>query len=147
MYDCLHQQQESLKTMRKIDDNIVYLINSTIPTVSFASKDQKIETDRCKDLHQQLNTCHRNRENLIRNCIKHTSDRIRVYTETNGFDDATKDRISKKLRTEQTQLRLLRKELNVEEVIQERSAKILNEKCRPFYRPPAWPMTCIESHP
>jgi hypothetical protein len=45
--------------------------------------------------------------------------------------------LAKQLRGEQTNLRLLRKELNVEEVIQDRSTKIFHEKCRPFFRIPS----------
>ncbi|KAF4533395.1 hypothetical protein B566_EDAN003688 [Ephemera danica] len=35
-----------------------------------------------------------------------------------------------------SQLRLLSAELNVEEIIRERTNKVYYERCRPFYKPP-----------
>ena len=45
-------QQELLKNSRKLDDNIIHALNTTIPTQSFA--DQKDATKTCKDLHAQV---------------------------------------------------------------------------------------------
>jgi len=120
-----------LKQLRKIDDNIVYALNNTIPTPSFAHGDPNVPKVRCQELHQVLKSSYEDRDKLIKNCIRHTSDRVQRLTAESGASDAS---LSKKLRSEQTQLRLLRKELNIEEVIQDRSSKIFHEKCRPFYR-------------
>lgn len=38
--------------MRKVDDNIVHALNTTIPTASFADKSNA--TDQCKDLYNQV---------------------------------------------------------------------------------------------
>lgn len=116
--------------MRKIDDNIVYALNKSIPTSSVVRGDENVPRIRCQELYQQLTSSHQDRDHLIKNCIKHTSDRVEKLSQNN--DNSS---VSGKLRTERTQLRLLRKELNVEEVIQERSRKIFHEKCRSYYRP------------
>lgn len=38
--------------MRRIDDNIIHSLNTTIPTASFAEKASV--TDQCKDLYNQV---------------------------------------------------------------------------------------------
>ncbi|XP_023225921.1 coiled-coil domain-containing protein 58-like [Centruroides sculpturatus] len=76
--------QEILKKMRRIDDNIIHALNTTIPTDSFTAKASV--TDQCKDLYEQL--------------------------------------------------RLMQNELNVEEVVKDRSLKVFYERCRSFYKPP-----------
>ena len=143
--------EELLKTMRKIDDNIIYAINNSIPTTSFVSRQQQETsgaaaavgqehpaTTRCRQLHQALQDSHTQRDSLIKACIQQTAERIARLNEVieSGGGSASERR----LRSQQgAQLRLLRKELNVEEVIQDRSSAILHDKCRPFFRPPRQP--------
>jgi hypothetical protein len=119
--------QDLLKQMRKIDDNIVYALNNSIPTPSFARGDLNVPRIRCQELYQQLTSSHNDREKLIRKCIDRTSNRVQELSASSPT--------SGKLRQEQTNLRLMRKELNVEEVIQERSRTIFHDKCRSYYRP------------
>lgn len=38
--------------MRAIDDKIIYKLNTTIPTVSFA--EQIVARDRCKELYEEV---------------------------------------------------------------------------------------------
>lgn len=116
--------------MRKIDDNIVYALNNSIPTQSFVRGEANPATAQCQELHRQLQSSYRDRENLIKNCIKHSSARVQALTQV-GTQDAS---ASKRTRSEQTQLRLLQKELNIEEVIQDRSTKAFYERCRPYFR-------------
>lgn len=121
--------------MRKIDDNIVYALNTTIPTESFVG-DRNQPTKQCGDLFQQLKASYSNREDLIKKCIVRTNGRLVNLTKHKEEAGETAS-LAKQLRAEQTNLRLLRKELNVEEVIQDRSTKIFHEKCRPFFRIPS----------
>jgi len=44
--------QETLKRMRKIDDSIIYALNTTIPTDSFAGS--KHAPEQCKHLYGQV---------------------------------------------------------------------------------------------
>lgn len=41
--------------MRRIDDNIVHALNTTIPTASFA--DKASATNQCQDLYKQVSKC------------------------------------------------------------------------------------------
>ena len=138
--------EEVIRRMRAIDDNIVYALNQSVPTESFVarqaaatatsggSSSRHPATERCRDLHQQLLSSYEARDRLIKQCVRQTADRVQELSERANGGDAVAGR---RLRSEQTHLRLLRKELNVEQVIQERSNKIFHEKCRSFYRPPA----------
>lgn len=128
--------------MRRIDDNIVYAVNKAIPTRSSPTRagvdEDEVIGNRCRDLHQQLQSAHQERESLIRHCISKSSDRLhqlRLESEAASVSGANGLAVGRKMRSEQGQLRLLQKELNVEEVIQERTANILHDKCRNYYRP------------
>jgi hypothetical protein len=52
--------------MRKIDDNIIHLLNLTIPTESFIGDDKRKPTNDCKVLREQVNCGH----NLVSNLKK-----------------------------------------------------------------------------
>ncbi|XP_070791425.1 protein MIX23 isoform X2 [Pituophis catenifer annectens] len=98
--------QELLRVTRTIDDRIVHELNTTVPTASFAGKVDARQT--CEELH-------------------HSEERKK------SPDDIT---LLKQLRKEQTKLKLMQSELNVEEVVNDRSWKIFNERCRTHYKPP-----------
>lgn len=134
------ETQDVLKQMRKIDDNIVYAINKSIPSSTSRSEDEAEASTRCRDLHLQLTTSYQNRENLIKDCIRKSSERLSQLKQQQESLSSSRNvgasAAGRRLRSEQSQLRLLQKELNIEEVIQERSTKILHDKCRSYYRPP-----------
>ena len=51
--------QEALQQLRAVDDKIIYKLNTTVPTVSFA--EQNKARDRCKELYEEVVTsrdCH-----------------------------------------------------------------------------------------
>lgn len=51
--------QEALQQLRAVDDKIIYKLNTTVPTVSFA--EQNKARDRCKELYDEVVTsrdCH-----------------------------------------------------------------------------------------
>lgn len=124
--------QDALKKMRTVDDKIVYTLNTSIPTESF--KGQVDPTATCKQLYEELKTSHDAREAAIKKCITLTAERVKelkVQRESR-VDDIS---LLKNLRKEQTKLRLLQSELNVEEVVKERSTKVYYERCRPFFKP------------
>ena len=118
--------------MRKIDDNIVYALNTSVPTESFVG-DRNELSKKCSSLRDQLNVSYKNREDLIKTCIIRTNDKL-IKLKRCREEEGETAVLVKQLRTEQTNLRLLQKELNVEEVIQDRSNKIFHEKCRAFFR-------------
>ncbi|XP_065532388.1 protein MIX23 isoform X1 [Lathamus discolor] len=112
--------QEFLRVMRTIDDRIVHELNTTIPTASFVGKIDASQT--CKELYQSLMDAHTSRERIIKNCIAQTSSVVKTLREERekAQDDAA---LLKQLRKEQTKLKLMQSELNVEEVVNDRSWK------------------------
>uniref|UniRef100_A0A8C2VMM2 Mitochondrial matrix import factor 23 n=2 Tax=Chinchilla lanigera TaxID=34839 RepID=A0A8C2VMM2_CHILA len=125
--------QELLKVMRTIDDRIIHELNTTVPTASFAGKIDASQT--CKQLYESLMAAHASRDRVIKNCIAQTSavvQNLREEREKN-LDDLT---LLKQLRKEQTKLKWMQSELNVEEVVNDRSWKVFNERCRIHFRPP-----------
>nr|CAD7396205.1 unnamed protein product [Timema cristinae] len=124
--------QDMLKKMRSFDDKITYALNTSIPTDSFKSRVDPSAT--CKQLYEQLSENFDQRDEAIKNCITITANRLK---ELRLAKDRSSDDVSvlKALRKEQTKLRLLQSELNVEEVVKERTTKVYYERCRPFYKP------------
>ncbi|KAH0561157.1 protein MIX23 [Cotesia glomerata] len=124
--------QDSLQKMRQIDDKIIYLLNTTIPTESF--RGQVDATSKCKDLFQQIQSGHSQREIAIKKCMDSSREKVKRLKEEK---EKKPDDISmlKSLRHEQTTLRLLESELGVEEVVKNRTNQIYMAKCRGFYKP------------
>ncbi|XP_071397995.1 protein MIX23 [Centroberyx affinis] len=125
--------QEVLKVMRTIDDRIVHALNTTVPTVSFSGKVDATQT--CKQLYESMMEAHLSRDKAIKACIAQTSDVVGRLREERAKDGENLALI-KQLRKEQTKLKLMQSELNVEEVVNDRSLKVFSERCRIHYRPP-----------
>ncbi|XP_074549867.1 protein MIX23 [Halichoeres trimaculatus] len=125
--------QEVLKAMRTIDDRIVHSLNTTVPTVSFSGKVDATET--CKKLYESMMEAHLSRDKAIKSCIAQTSAVVGQLREERAKDSENMALI-KQLRKEQTKLKLMQSELNVEEVVNDRSLKIFKERCRIHYTPP-----------
>uniref|UniRef100_A0A2K6UI06 Protein MIX23 n=1 Tax=Saimiri boliviensis boliviensis TaxID=39432 RepID=A0A2K6UI06_SAIBB len=104
--------QELLKVMRIIDDRIVHELNATVPTASFAGKIDASQT--CKQLYESLMATHASRDRVIKNCIAQTSE--------------------VQLRKEQTKLKWMQSELNVEEVVNDRAGRCLMNAAE--FKPP-----------
>ncbi|XP_075710822.1 protein MIX23 isoform X3 [Rhinoderma darwinii] len=124
---------EILRVMRTIDDRIVHELNTTVPTVSFAGKIDASQT--CRQLYESLRDAHNSREKAIKSCISQTSTNVNRFQEERK-KEPEKLAVMKQLRKEQTKLKLLQSELNVEEVVNDRSWKVFSERCRLHYKPP-----------
>lgn len=124
--------QDTLKKMRLLDDKIIYMLNTTVPTESF--KGQVDPNAQCKDLFQQIKSVHTQREQAIMKCLNIAKERVVQLKNLRENGDETLTLI-KNLRNEQTTLRLLKAELNIEEVIKKRTVQIYYERCREFYKP------------
>uniref|UniRef100_A0A663LTC4 Protein MIX23 n=1 Tax=Athene cunicularia TaxID=194338 RepID=A0A663LTC4_ATHCN len=72
-----------------------------------------------------LMDAHTSRERIIKNCIAQTSSVVKTLREERekAQDDVA---LLKQLRKEQTKLKLMQSELNVEEVVNDRSWKVLS---------------------
>ncbi|XP_029002838.1 protein MIX23 isoform X1 [Betta splendens] len=125
--------QEVLKVMRTIDDRIVHSLNTTVPTVSFSGKVDATQT--CKQLYESMLEAHLSRDKAIKSCIAQTSEVVGQLREQRAKDSENMA-VIKQLRKEQTKLKLMQSELNVEEVVNDRSLKVFNERCRIHYTPP-----------
>ncbi|XP_063062337.1 protein MIX23 [Engraulis encrasicolus] len=125
--------QEVLRAMRTIDDRIVHSLNTTVPTASFSGKVDATQT--CKDLYTSLIEAHSSRDRAIKACIAETSAALGHLREQRAKDSDNLTLI-KQLRKEQTKLKLMQSELNVEEVVNDRSMKVFVERCRIHYNPP-----------
>uniref|UniRef100_A0A803K7E1 Protein MIX23 n=2 Tax=Xenopus tropicalis TaxID=8364 RepID=A0A803K7E1_XENTR len=124
---------EILRVMRTIDDRIVHELNTTVPTVSFAGKIDAGQT--CKQLYQSLQDAHSSRDKAIKRCIAQTSTAVNNL-QAERLKDSDNLALIKLLRKEQSKLKFLKSELNVEEVVNDRSLKVFNERCRLHYKPP-----------
>jgi hypothetical protein len=111
--------QSALKQMRQIDDKIVYAINNAVPTRSF--KGQIDPSEKCQELYREVENIYRYREEALNTCINYSQEKISKAAQDN-------DRAGQ--RQAQMQLRVLTNELSIEEVIRNRTNKILHEKCR-----------------
>lgn len=101
-------------------------MNTSIPTESF--KGQSSPTETCKNLHKQLTQVHQKRADAIKKCISITADRVKALREKK--DDIE---LFNKFKLEQRKLRLLQSELNVEDIVKERTYKTFHERCRSYF--------------
>ncbi|KAG7213021.1 hypothetical protein KM043_002356 [Ampulex compressa] len=124
--------QDALQKMRQIDDKIIYMLNTTIPTESF--KGQRDATTQCKDLYEQIQVSHKQREEAITKCQETSRNRVKQLKNQRDNGEETPELI-KTLRKEQNKLRMLQSELNVEEVVKTRTTNAYYERCRGFYKP------------
>ncbi|RWS24032.1 coiled-coil domain-containing protein 58-like protein [Leptotrombidium deliense] len=113
--------QDALKRSRKIDDNIIHALNTTIPTESFIA-DRSVPTNQCKSLWEQLLKSYNTREVVIKKCIELTSEELKELKESRNKEPNNLE-VLKKLKNQQTKLRLMQSELSVEEVVKDRSSK------------------------
>lgn len=119
--------------MRLIDDKIIYMLNTTIPTESF--KGQVDPTTQCKDLFHQIECEHNQRKQAITKCLNVVKEKVmHLKDQRDNGDDAPT--LLKNLRKEQNMLRLLQAEFNIEEVLRQRTVQAYHERCRGFYKPP-----------
>ncbi|KAL5010919.1 hypothetical protein ScPMuIL_013224 [Solemya velum] len=127
------QFQEALKKMRLIDDRIVHALNTSMPTDSFARNVDAAA--QCKHLYGELSVVSSQREGIIKHCILEVSGIVKRLKEQRDVD-SDNVKLLLNLRKEQTKLRLIQAELNVEEVVKDRTLKTFHERCRNHYLPP-----------
>ncbi|XP_046854794.1 protein MIX23-like [Xenia sp. Carnegie-2017] len=123
--------KEALKILRSVDDKIIYVLNKSVPTLSFTAE---INAEvKCKELHEELIKAYTSRQNIIKRCISEVSSNVRNLQSKRNCGDEDNE-VLNHLRNEQTKLRLMQSELNVEDVIKQRSLKVFKEKCWKVYK-------------
>ncbi|ELU00209.1 hypothetical protein CAPTEDRAFT_220827 [Capitella teleta] len=125
--------QQILTNLRTIDDRVVHSLNTSIPTQSFAEKVDA--ASRCSDLFKELSEAHKHRDGIIKKCITLKSATVSQLKQRKQQEPDNIDLMSQ-IRKEQYALRHIQSELNVEEVINDRSMTIFQERCRQHFRPP-----------
>jgi len=111
---------KALKQQRDIDDKIVYALNLSTPTASIQARGVSPQ-ESCTNLKADLEKNYANREESLRRCINIIGDEI-TQLKSEGMPANSK----------QLTLRMLRNELNVEEIIRDRTTGIFNAKCKEF---------------
>ena len=82
----------------------------------------------------QLVDAHQSREQAIKRCIVKVSEAVHTLR-TKRDQDEDNPRLIKELRKEQNKLRMMQNELNVEEVVRDRSIKVgVNKNRMQFFR-------------
>ena len=130
----VRQFKESIKSLRLMDDKIIYELNKSVPTQSFKGE---IDAEaRCGSLYKDLLQIYNVREESIKGCISSRSatiEDIRSKLST----DADNQELQKMLRSEQNLLKTMQSELITEEIVRKRSLKVFNERCWQSYDIPS----------
>lgn len=89
-----------------MDDKIIYALNASLPTESFHSDSEAT----CKNLYQQLQVGHKQREEAIKSCILDSANKVKVLKEER---DANRDDITldKKFKSEQRKVSKIKLQL------------------------------------
>ncbi|XP_033964881.2 protein MIX23-like isoform X1 [Pseudochaenichthys georgianus] len=83
----------------------------------------------------EMMEAHLTRDKAIKSCIAQTSEVMGQLREERAKDSDNLV-LLRQLGKEQTKLKLMQSELNVEEVVNDRSLKVFSERCRIHYTPP-----------
>lgn len=130
------QFEEALKQLRINDDKVTYELNSIIPTQSFqANVDMK---QQCKSMYEKMSKIYDARDKAVTRCVKQVKEEVAELI-TMREKDRDDEKVLTQLRHAQTKLRLMQRELQVEEIIKGRSLKTFYERCRNVYTPPERP--------
>ncbi|XP_023557924.1 coiled-coil domain-containing protein 58-like [Octodon degus] len=91
----------------------------------------------CEELaeFQELSKGRASRDRVRKNCRAQTSAVVKILREERGknLDDL---RLLKQLSKGQMKLKWIQLELNVEEVVNDRSWEVFNERCQIYFKPP-----------
>uniref|UniRef100_A0A0R3RTS6 MICOS complex subunit MIC10 n=1 Tax=Elaeophora elaphi TaxID=1147741 RepID=A0A0R3RTS6_9BILA len=122
--DCLDLLafQDMLNKLRQTDDKILFELNTALPSESFCVNVDKGE--KCRSIYKKLLTMRIKRMNLIQHCIDENQTNIaRLREEKSPVGN---------IRNVQNTLRMIRSEMDVESIINERSEKAVHDRCRTF---------------
>lgn len=122
--------QDYLKRLRTVDDTIILNLNSTVTTSSTAKETEK-NTSNCLLFRNQLNEAYNDRDQVIDVCLAEARAKVSQLKELKAQNESDLN-VQKELKRHQTRLRMIEKELTVEQIIRDRSLKALQERCRRF---------------
>jgi len=116
--------QRALKQYRELDDKIIYALNMSTPTASMVARGANAQQS-CQTLQTEFQANAKFREESLSSCISVLSTKIKEMKKEG-------DSQAFNLRPVQNSLRLMRTELNVEEIIRERTQNMFNNKCKEY---------------
>jgi hypothetical protein len=109
--------KQKLQKFRQLDDKIINILNCSIKTESFYSK-QDDPSRNCIELNNEVQEYYKLRENAIKKCVSFTKDEI---VNLKQVDESNKFLLREKI----FNLRQYEDELKVEDVIKSRSLKVI----------------------
>ncbi|KAM3721505.1 Protein MIX23 [Dirofilaria immitis] len=114
--------QDMLNKLRQIDDKILFELNTALPSKSFSVNVDKGE--KCRLIYKELLIMRTKRMNLIQHCVDENQANIaRLWKEKSPVGD---------IRNAQNTLRIIRSEMDVENIVNEQSEKAVHDRCRTF---------------
>lgn len=122
--------QDYLKRLRTVDDSIILNLNTKVTTTSTAQDELK-NIANCKDFHRQIDEAHEVRHNSINKCLAAAEAKVSQLKEAKKQNESDIN-VQKELKRYQSRLRMLQNEITVEQIIQNRSIKALQERCRRY---------------
>lgn len=114
--------QDALGKLRVIDDKILFELNCALPSNSFSANVDKGE--KCRQIYQKLINIREQRLKLIQRCVDLNQENVARLRKS--------DVSSGELRLAQNTLRLIKSEMDVENIVNERSEKAVHDRCRTF---------------
>ncbi|KAI1708252.1 coiled-coil domain-containing protein 58 [Ditylenchus destructor] len=112
--------QRLLNKLRQNEDKILFKLNCDLPTKSFQKNKKHVQTV-CEDIQNKLANSRKQRSDLIYNCVRENQQTV-----NQPLDERTRA----DLRIAHNNLRLLKSEYDVEEVIAAQTDKVVHERCR-----------------
>lgn len=88
--------------MRKVDDQIIYSLNTSIPTESF--KGQLDPVVKCRELHTGLQNAYNERTSAIKNCISQSAEVVKKL-KTEREQNESDVNLTKEFKAEQRKVR------------------------------------------
>ncbi|VDK62066.1 unnamed protein product [Onchocerca ochengi] len=114
--------QDMLNKLRQTDDKILFELNTALPSKSFSDNVDKGE--KCRSIYKELLAMRVKRMNLIQHCVDENQANItRLWKEKAPIGN---------IRNAQNTLRMIRSEMDVENIVNEQSEKVVHDRCRTF---------------
>ncbi|KAI0983217.1 hypothetical protein GJ496_003283 [Pomphorhynchus laevis] len=125
----LSQFKALLERQRSLDNKITNVLNKCVQTESFESKvHNDSNRNKCLRLKDDLDTARKSRINLITNCIEFRHAHILSLNDKVANDEENAPMLGRLM----SELKLIKEELYVEEILKSRTMTAFYERCREF---------------
>nr|CAD2193590.1 unnamed protein product [Meloidogyne enterolobii] len=126
----LGEFKKLIDKLRAEEDRIIFKLNCELPTRSFSRQLDKRKI--CENVHKQLLETRKRREDLLQRCINENRETLLRYRNANKQEEegAKTVNTSKEEMSAYANLRLLREEASVEEIVRVQADKALTDRCR-----------------